>query len=63
MTSLKTAAKETSREVEHQELPHAHLFVHLKWRQEKRERRKTDLVDITCNEETMQMVIKMSLIW
>ena len=24
--------------------------MHLKWRQEKRERRKTDLVDITCNE-------------
>ena len=27
--------------------------MHLKWRQEKRERRKTDLVDITCNEETI----------
>ena len=41
------------REVEHQQLTHAHVFVHLKWRQEKRERRKTDLVDITCNEETI----------
>ena len=28
------------------------MFVHLKWRQEKRERRKIDLVDIICNEET-----------